>query len=1250
MHLYLMQRLKRYFCFALLALPYFAFTSLYAQTSCPAPTIEVAGNSEAEGGIVICDGGTITLEATFAGTPPTDIGYQWQKDGVVDPAATNRTYSVATPGEYVVSVTGTPPGNTCTSVSSAIFTVTVGSPPETPVVKFVPQGPQCPGEEIRFSIENAVDGLQYEWTFGDGTVATSTGVNSSVTHQYDGSGTSEPFVVQVRAVDPATNCESEQMGQAEVTVRPQPLVNYREKYDFNFCESDTAAAISVTSWIYNESSSTDGIQNFIIDFGDGSPPRTVSAADFAPGDSISNVIPYDTIGSYPITITAKGSGCDAVFTRNFNVNQKPEAEIHQDKQEGTPIAPDINCLSHIFMARDSTKGFGLTREWVISKYGEQPTPGQLPDGATFTSPLFNFSSDTIAIDFPEAGVYTVQMIVNGGCGNDTVSTIAIVGYPTVQVQPLEPGCGPQTYTLQAQIDPNFGTINTGSYQWSIIPATGFTYLNGTGPTSESPEISFQPSSQPYEISFTVSNECGNVMDIPQELRQNTTQLNVFPFPAAPLVQGTQVCDGDSAILRPTGPISATRPGTYQWYEQPTGGNALAAGLEFSTPALSATGANASTTYTYYVSTFDQNGCESQTRTPVEVVVLPPISNNEISEDQQVCADTPPASLTGTAVQGGTGTYAYRWQRSVTGSDTGFAPAPGTATGQNYAFTGALDQTTWFRRIVTSGTCTGDTSNVVEITITPIITQNTITADQTICADQAPANLTGSVPAGGNPADITYRWESSPEGATTGFTPAAGDNTAPDYIFPGALSQATWFRRVVLSGGCQSISNVIEISVTPRIANNIIQEAQTVCPGQAAALLAGSTPTNTAGPPSYRWEGSTLGPTTGFAPLAGTSNERDYNPGTLSQTTWFRRIVLASSAACLPDTSNAIQVTVTPAIADNRISSDQTICLGTTPNRLREVIPTGGNTYTYLWEISTTSDTLGFGPAPGINTEPEYAPGPISQQTWFRRVITSQGCTNVSDAVVIQVIDIPESPAVTTDATACPGGRASLTASGPGGGAFEWFAQETGGNPLFVGETFETPPLTTNTTYYVQVTNGNGCTSAVRTPATVTITTPVVTVSDDVEIIQGRQTEIRATGGLSYVWSPAAGLNDPNIATPIAKPATTTTYRVTVTTAEGCVMTEEVTVTVVPAIDVPNAFTPNRDGVNEAWEIKNIQNYPEVVVEVFNRWGQRVYRSEGYPQPWDGRFNNQDLPVATYYYIIYLNPQETPVSGNVTIIR
>jgi gliding motility-associated-like protein len=83
----------------------------------------------------------------------------------------------------------------------------------------------------------------------------------------------------------------------------------------------------------------------------------------------------------------------------------------------------------------------------------------------------------------------------------------------------------------------------------------------------------------------------------------------------------------------------------------------------------------------------------------------------------------------------------------------------------------------------------------------------------------------------------------------------------------------------------------------------------------------------------------------------------------------------------------------------------------------------------------------------------------------------------------------------------------------------------------------------------------------------------------------------------------------------------------------------------------NTFSPNGDGINEIWEIQRIENYPEATVEIFNRWGTQVYKStDGYKQPWDGKHKGENLPLATYYYIIRLDKISKPISGNVTIVR
>jgi gliding motility-associated-like protein len=89
------------------------------------------------------------------------------------------------------------------------------------------------------------------------------------------------------------------------------------------------------------------------------------------------------------------------------------------------------------------------------------------------------------------------------------------------------------------------------------------------------------------------------------------------------------------------------------------------------------------------------------------------------------------------------------------------------------------------------------------------------------------------------------------------------------------------------------------------------------------------------------------------------------------------------------------------------------------------------------------------------------------------------------------------------------------------------------------------------------------------------------------------------------------------------------------------------------LDVSSAFTPDGDGINDTWLIAELSTrYPNNNVTIFNRWGQVLYNSDGYLIPWDGKFDNKDLPVGSYYYIIDFNDAlDTPnATGIVTIIR
>jgi gliding motility-associated-like protein len=80
------------------------------------------------------------------------------------------------------------------------------------------------------------------------------------------------------------------------------------------------------------------------------------------------------------------------------------------------------------------------------------------------------------------------------------------------------------------------------------------------------------------------------------------------------------------------------------------------------------------------------------------------------------------------------------------------------------------------------------------------------------------------------------------------------------------------------------------------------------------------------------------------------------------------------------------------------------------------------------------------------------------------------------------------------------------------------------------------------------------------------------------------------------------------------------------------------------------ITPNSDGHNDTWEITGIEFYPNTTVDVYDRWGKRVYHSNGYPQPWDGTHDGKVLPMDSYHYIINLNNGTDPIIGNITIVK
>jgi gliding motility-associated-like protein len=139
------------------------------------------------------------------------------------------------------------------------------------------------------------------------------------------------------------------------------------------------------------------------------------------------------------------------------------------------------------------------------------------------------------------------------------------------------------------------------------------------------------------------------------------------------------------------------------------------------------------------------------------------------------------------------------------------------------------------------------------------------------------------------------------------------------------------------------------------------------------------------------------------------------------------------------------------------------------------------------------------------------------------------------------------------------------------------------------------------------------------------------------------------GATSFNWVFGNGLTSTNINTTsiFNKKGT---YRVTLYAIKGnCKDSAYRTIEVIAPIKIPEIFTPNNDGKNETYLILGLENYPDNVFEVYNRWGTLVFKEDGYRNNWDGYSNivntANKLPAGTYYLILYLNdPENTKFNG------
>jgi gliding motility-associated-like protein len=216
---------------------------------------------------------------------------------------------------------------------------------------------------------------------------------------------------------------------------------------------------------------------------------------------------------------------------------------------------------------------------------------------------------------------------------------------------------------------------------------------------------------------------------------------------------------------------------------------------------------------------------------------------------------------------------------------------------------------------------------------------------------------------------------------------------------------------------------------------------------------------------------------------------------------------------------------------------------------------------------------------------------------------------------------------------------------------------TPGAPLERPDTSVTDGYITETTTFVLVAFDQyaGFTHCWGTDTITVVKHPVpeVIVSNDTLIKARESVQLQASGAMYYQWYPSKWLNNDTISNPIATPQAPTTYFVVGTNEFGCADTSEVFIDISEGIFIPNAFTPNGDGVNDEFKIENIGYQGIVMFKVFNRWGQEVFSTTDGTKGWDGTFKDKPAQADTYAYIIRLAPRDGTIQeykGDVLLIR
>jgi len=268
-----------------------------------------------------------------------------------------------------------------------------------------------------------------------------------------------------------------------------------------------------------------------------------------------------------------------------------------------------------------------------------------------------------------------------------------------------------------------------------------------------------------------------------------------------------------------------------------------------------------------------------------------------------------------------------------------------------------------------------------------------------------------------------------------------------------------------------------------------------------------------------------------------------------------------------------------------------------------------------------------------------------------KIKDDKGCTvDGNEVELFQPIEIQFNDVVTTDITCYDTSDGDISFAASGGTGNLLFALDTAQY-----QTAKKFKIDRAGNYQIWAKDSNGCTKKSQ-PITVNKPDSIdITRVETLDIIcdaadNSGHIVITASGGnglLTYILNDSIEqINNSFEGLTIGK------YWIEVTDEKQCLSNDSVVVTLVkaPCLIIPKIISPNNDGMNDTWQLIGAGYYPQMTVQVFDRWHKLIFESIGAYQPWDGTFNGEQLLVGSYFYVINIIGDQKPFTGFVTLVR